>query len=63
MDNQVLEKERFAAWKRNVNHLVEATTGLSCDDLPDMPYRDWFDDNVSSARAAMRVIREWRKEL
>lgn len=48
---------RFEDWMNKVEDLVVASCGISTADLPDQPYRDWFDDKVSIRRAAKRVIR------
>jgi hypothetical protein len=47
----------FSFYRREVSRLVEAKTGLSLDDLPDVAIRDWYDDGVSAKSAASRAIR------
>jgi len=47
----------FDMWKRRVDSAVERAASLSADDLPDCPYRDWYDDGISPAVAARRAIR------
>ncbi len=41
------QKQTFAQWKVEVNIHVMARAGLFADDLPDMPYYDWFEDGCS----------------
>ena len=52
----------FEAWmaKADVVCLAisgEYSSGLSIHDLPDCPFRDWFDEGVSPKSAAHRAIR------
>ena len=49
--------QNFDDWKRAVDDAVGRLTGLSADDLPDVCYRDWYDDDVSPVVAARRAIR------
>ena len=50
-------EKTFEQWKQEVDRFVDIMTGLSSDDLPDICYRDLFEDGVSSKRAAARAIR------
>lgn len=54
------DDQRFHQWKRQVNRLVQSKVGLAADDLPDCPYRDWFDDRMSPKTAAAKAIRNAR---
>ena len=47
----------FYTWKAKVNAIIEAKYGLSSDDLPDVCYSDWFEDEVTPAQAARRALR------
>lgn len=42
---------------RQVEFAVESLTGMSVHDLPDVPFRDWYDDDVPPRTAARRAIR------
>lgn len=46
----------FDSWLGAVDRIVNERTGVSVHDLPDMPFRDWFDDGVSAKQAAARAI-------
>lgn len=48
---------RFKEWKRQVDLEVQKRCGLSADDLPDCPYREWFDSGVKPASAACKAIK------
>ena len=47
----------FDAWMSKVFAMIEATYGLSSDDLPDVCYSDWYEDGVKPATAAKRALR------
>jgi hypothetical protein len=38
----------FREWLDELNALVESELVLGIDDLPDMPYRDWFEEGLSA---------------
>lgn len=55
-------KVEFEFWMRDVNASIMAKTGMSSMDLPDMPYRDWYDDGrspKSAASAAVKAAMDW----
>ncbi len=52
------QKQTFAQWKAEVNAHVMTRAGLCADDLPDMPYYDWFEDGISPQEAAQMVLEE-----
>lgn len=52
------EKNAFAQWKARVNVCVIARAGVFADDLPDVPYYDWFEDGISPQAAAEMVLEE-----
>ena len=52
-----LDDSRFATWKQRVDQHVQALCGLTCDDLPDVCYRDWFDEGLHYIQAAKRTVR------
>src|SRR5262245_12217044 len=41
------EPTNFDEWMVRIDNAVQALSGLSAHDLPDAPYRDWFDDGLS----------------
>jgi hypothetical protein len=48
----------FTAWMKKVDaHIAAKCCGLTSDDLPDICYRDLFDDGTSPASAARKAIR------
>lgn len=53
-------KMTFEAWMRAVDIAVSEKVGLGVDDLPDICYRDMYDDGVSVKSAATAAIREIR---
>ena len=51
------KKLSFEEWLRRVDEQIEAACYLSYQDLPDCPYRDWYEDGVSPRAAAKRAIK------
>ena len=49
-------KRSYDDWKAAVDKAVSSMVGLSVDDLPDCPLRDWYDDGLSPATAARQAI-------
>ncbi len=47
----------FEDWLNAVDRAV-GRIGLSYMDLPDCPYADWYEDELSPAQAAKLAIRE-----
>ena len=47
---------QFAAWMKTVDALLVRASGLCSSDLPDVSYRDWFDDRWSPVKAARRAL-------
>jgi len=47
----------FDAWKKEVDLALLFGYGVESDDLPDCPYRDWYDDKVPPKSAAKRAYR------
>jgi len=50
-------KKTFETWMKAVDAAVSAEIGLSASDLPDVPYLDWFEDNMSVKAAARKAIK------
>ena len=50
------ERFLFASWMDLVTWEVEALCGLSPNDLPDCPYHDWHDLEMSPQEAAEAVL-------
>jgi hypothetical protein len=47
----------FKAWMTKVDAIVWRKAGCSVDDLADVCYRDWYEDEVPPARAASMALR------
>lgn len=50
-------KGTFEKWMAAVDAAVGAKCGMSYQDLPDVPYRDWWEDGVPANTAAARAVR------
>lgn len=47
----------FGSWMSKVQTIVQNKIGVSTHDIPDQPYMDWYEDEVSPKSAAARAIR------
>lgn len=47
----------FEQWMTKVDDLVWSKVGCSVHDLPDAPFRDWYEDEMSAKRAANKAIK------
>lgn len=50
-------KKTFEMWFAAVAAEVKRKTGMDIRDLPDCPFRDWYDDKVSAASAAKKAVK------
>jgi hypothetical protein len=48
----------FKKWMNDVDAAVSATAFVSVYDLPDQPFRDWFDDGMSAEEAARTALED-----
>ena len=57
------EKSRYETWMREVSACVEASLGLSPEDLPDCPYADFYGWGMTPDEAGEavveRVLQDW----
>jgi hypothetical protein len=47
----------FDTWMKLVDEAVYARINCSVHDLPDCPFRDWYDDGLRALAAARKAIR------
>lgn len=47
----------FAAWLKITDTILRTTVGVGLLELPDAPYRDWYDHGVAPADAAVDALR------
>jgi len=50
-------KERYRYWENDVNELMLKKFGVGVDDIPDMPYHDWYDNDWTAAKAVKEAIK------
>jgi hypothetical protein len=50
-------KWTFEQWMQRVDAHVQNVLGLSVYDLPDCPFRDWYEYGMQPERAAKKAIR------
>lgn len=46
----------FEIWMGQIDRVVNATAMVSVYDLPDRPFRDWFDSGMTAADAAQQAL-------
>jgi hypothetical protein len=46
----------YSAWRKAVDVKVDAISGLSSDDLADIPYRNMYDDEISADDTAIEAL-------
>ena len=46
----------YKEWEQKVNAHMEEVYGVGIDDIPDMPYHDWFKDDVTVQSAVAKAI-------
>jgi len=55
LDNKIADMD-YKNWMRCVDALCRTKIGLSIHDLPDMPFRDWFDDGYTPKDAVREAL-------
>lgn len=50
--------DTFENWMRRVDAVVTARAGVSVHDLPDMSFRDWYDEGITPGQAARLVLED-----
>lgn len=53
-----MKTKTFKIWMNQVESGLLRAVGLSHLDLPDFPFRDWFDDGISVSEAVGAVLQE-----
>jgi hypothetical protein len=57
-----MAKKSYEDWFKLVDIEVQKKVGLSANDLPDWPSRDWYDEGKTPKGAASAAIK-WAKEF
>ncbi len=52
-----MQTRTFEQWLDAVDAAIDAQIGLTSMDLPDVAYRDWYDDGLPPSRAAAKAIK------
>ena len=48
--------ERYVAWMRGIDLVIQGICGCSSSDLADQPYREWFESGMSCREAALDAL-------
>jgi hypothetical protein len=51
------ESANFESWMAKVRTEITRMSGMDADDLPDAPYADWYEDDISPSQAARKAIK------
>mgnify|MGYP001293243849 CR=1 FL=1 len=51
-----MKEHGFNSWVDAVDHEVDAIAGVSVHDLPDVPFRAWFEDGMTPREAAEEAL-------
>lgn len=52
----------FMGWMSDVDYQVGIKIGCSVNDLPDCPFREWYDNEWTAKRAALKAIKMAKDE-
>lgn len=59
-----MTKLDFINWKKSINEIVKREIDNNLEDLPDLDYRMWYDnDNLEPNHIAYIVIGEYYKDM
>ena len=54
----------FDKWKDKINSLVKSKIHINIDELPDMTYRDWYDNNnLKPEEISFIILGEYYKSV
>lgn len=47
----------FEQWMQETDDSIWTLIGCSIHDLPDCPFRDWYEDELTPGEAAVRAVK------
>ena len=53
----------FKQWMKEVNHHLSISIGMTSEDIPDFPYRDMYEDEVSPEYVVEEVVSEIKRDI
>lgn len=57
-----MPEQTFDNWKKEINSLVLSEIQVNLDELPDLTYRDWYDNNnLTTKQISIIVLGEYYK--
>ena len=48
----------FESWMESINNLLLATHGVEVSDMPDEPFRDYYDDNLTHEEVVTIMVED-----
>ena len=59
-----MPEQTFDEWKEKINSLVKSKIQINIDELPDMTYRDWYEnDNLEPDAISYIILGEYYKSV
>lgn len=52
-----MSKQTFEAWMHAVNSRLEATVGITADEMGDCPYDQWWQSGMNAIVAARKAVK------
>jgi hypothetical protein len=52
----ITTSDRFEAWLNALDEICQTEMGISYKDLPDQPFRDWFNDGMTPEDAYYQLM-------
>jgi len=57
-----MAKKSFEVWLKELDEAVQAKCGMSYQDLPDGPFRDWYEEGKTPKGAAAKLVKMANEE-
>jgi hypothetical protein len=57
-----MAKKSFEVWLKELDEAVQAKCGMSYQDLPDGPFRDWYEEGKTPKSAAAKLVKMANEE-
>ena len=61
MERKNFENQSYSSWENEVDKLMVDLHGVGVDDIPDMPWRNWFNadmDKEEAVETAINIVNE-----
>lgn len=62
LEKQMEEDERFLAWMREIDNRMIKEYGVGIDDIPEMPWTEWYNEMIAADEAIKYAIEKVNNE-